>query len=97
MPKVHEALKSELQAALKAGARPTNPAEAKIVGRILLAGAAASDDTVTGNAGMGGQGILTIPVVYNGWVQNLPQNWACKLSGPQLNPIGVAGTPPACP
>ncbi|MBX3305967.1 MAG: hypothetical protein KF751_07920 [Nitrospira sp.] len=74
-----------------------NPAEAKIVGRILLAGAAASDDTVTGNAGMGGQGILTIPVVYNGWVQNLPQNWACKLSGPQLNPIGVAGTPPACP
>lgn len=30
VPKVHEALKSELQAALKAGARPTNPAEAKI-------------------------------------------------------------------
>ena len=25
------------------------------------------------NNGMGGQGILTIPVVYNGWVQNLPQ------------------------
>ena len=74
-----------------------NPANAVVVGRILLAGAAASDDTVTGNAGMGGQGILTIPVVYNGWVQNLPQNWACKLSGPQLNPIGVAGTPPACP
>ena len=31
VPKVHEALKNELQAALKAGTRPSNPAEAKIV------------------------------------------------------------------
>ncbi|UIX82665.1 relaxase/mobilization nuclease domain-containing protein [Xylella fastidiosa] len=30
VPKVYEALKSELQAALKAGVRPTNPAESKI-------------------------------------------------------------------
>lgn len=30
VPKVYEAMKSELQAALKAGVRPTNPAEAKI-------------------------------------------------------------------
>ena len=30
VPKVHEALKNELQAALKAGTRPSNPAEAKI-------------------------------------------------------------------
>lgn len=74
-----------------------NPNDADIVGRILLAGTAASDDTVTSLAGMGGQGILTIPVVYNGWVQKLPQNWACQLSGEQLNPIGAAVTPPACP
>jgi hypothetical protein len=74
-----------------------DPKDADIVGRILLAGPAASDDAVTGLAGMGGQGILTIPVVYNGWVQNLPQNWACKLSGPQLNPIGAAVAPPTCP
>lgn len=74
-----------------------NLAEAKIVGRILLAGAAASDDTVTGNPGMGGQGILTVPVAYNGWVQNLPQNWKCKLSSQQLNPIGSPITPPSCP
>ena len=77
--------------------RTGNLADAKVVGRILLAGAPASDDTVNGNAGMGGQGILTIPVVYNGWVQNLPQNWACKLSGQQLNPIGSPVTPPSCP
>ena len=64
-----------------------NLAEAKIVGRILLAGTAASDDTVTGNAGMGGQGILTIPAVYNGWVQNLPQTWKEKLHSSHLNPL----------
>lgn len=31
VPKVHEALKSELQAALKTGTRPVNPAESKIL------------------------------------------------------------------
>lgn len=52
-----------------------NAADAEIVGRILLTSpetsvkGSKSDDTVNGNFGMGGQGILTIPVVYNGWVQ----------------------------
>ncbi|MDH5336938.1 MAG: hypothetical protein OEW20_11515, partial [Nitrospira sp.] len=66
-----------------------NPADAAIVGRILLTAAArtASDDTVTGNRGMGGQGLLTIPVVYNGWVQNLPQTWKDLLTPAQRNPI----------
>ena len=75
-----------------------NPADAVIAGRILLTavGTTATDDAITSNRGMGGQGILTIPVVYNGWVQNLPQNWACKLSGQQLNPIGSPVTPPSC-
>lgn len=66
-----------------------NPADAAIVGRILLTSIAetASDDTVTGNRGMGGQGLLTIPVVYNGWVQNLPDSWKSQLTPTQRNPI----------
>ena len=66
-----------------------NPADAAIVGRILLTSTAgtASDDTVTGNRGMGGQGLLTIPVVYNGWVQNLPDSWKNQLTPAQRNPI----------
>ncbi len=64
-------------------------ASAEIVGRVLLtsAGTTAADDTITGNRGMGGQGILTIPVVYNGWVQKLPQTWKDLLTPAQQNPI----------
>jgi hypothetical protein len=36
---------------------------------------------------MGGQGILPIPVVYNGWVQNLPKEWKDQLTTKQQNPI----------
>ncbi|MBH0203498.1 MAG: copper oxidase [Nitrospira sp.] len=66
-----------------------NPADATIAGRILLTsvGTTATDDAITGNRGMGGQGILTIPVVYNGWVQNLPQTWKDLLTPAQRNPI----------
>ena len=32
---------------------------------------------------MGGQGVLPIPLVYNGWVQNLPTNWKAKLTDKQ--------------
>lgn len=66
-----------------------NPTDAAIVGRILLTSTAgtASDDTVTGNRGMGGQGLLTIPVVYNGWVQNLFDSWKNQLMPAQRNPI----------
>jgi YVTN family beta-propeller protein len=45
-----------------------DPSDAAMVGRVLLAGAG-TDDTVIGNKGMGGQGVLAVPVVYNGWVQ----------------------------
>lgn len=63
--------------------------DAKIAGRILLTatGATATDDTITNNRGMGGQGILAIPVVYNGWVQNLPDTWKNQLTPTQRNPI----------
>ena len=66
-----------------------NPADAKVVGRILLTSTSntASDDTITALDGMGGQGLLPIPVVYNGWVQNLPQSWKNQLTPQQLDPL----------
>ena len=66
-----------------------NPADAKVVGRILLTSTpnTASDDTITAHDGMGGQGLLPIPVVYNGWVQNLPKFWKDQLTEQQLDPL----------
>ncbi len=66
-----------------------NPADAAVVGRILLSAApdTAVDDRIVGNFGMGGQGVLAIPVVYNGWVQNLPQVWKARLTPAHINPI----------
>ncbi|HSL03024.1 MAG TPA: hypothetical protein VK901_05745, partial [Nitrospiraceae bacterium] len=74
--------------------RNGDPSDAAIVGRVLLAGKASAvqDDKVIGNAGMGGQGVLPVPVVYNGWVQNLPADWCNKLSPQQRNPIGAPVT-----
>jgi hypothetical protein len=47
--------------------------DAHIAGWVVLAdNAVTSDDTITaidGNNGMGGQGVLPVPNVYNGWVQ----------------------------
>lgn len=68
-----------------------DPANAKIAGTVALTAAAdgttATDDTIVGNKGMGGQGVLAIPVVYNGWVQNLPPVWKDLLTPAQQNPI----------
>ena len=63
-----------------------NPSDAEIVGRVLLAGTASTvqDDTVLDNsngklhAGMGGQGVLPVPVIYNGWVQQWVNNCTTK-------------------
>jgi len=77
-----------------------NPANATVVGRILLGtnGDATTDtpdpDTVIGNPGMGGQGILAIPVPYKGWVEQWVANcstgdctaWAGQLTAGQKNP-----------
>jgi DNA-binding beta-propeller fold protein YncE len=73
---------------------PKNGNDAAIVGSVLLTatGDTAMDGTIPGNspyAGMGGQGVLPIPLVYNGWVQNLPEEWAEKLTYKQRHPIGV--------
>jgi len=63
--------------------------DATIVGRIVLTAvpSTARDDVISGNAGMGGQGVLAIPVVYNGWVQNLPAFWKNQLTYAQRNPF----------
>jgi DNA-binding beta-propeller fold protein YncE len=62
--------------------------DAEIAGRISLVGSPEIqiDDKVNALAGMGGMGILPIPIVYNGWVQNLPQEWKAKLTVEQQNP-----------
>ncbi|WP_228369274.1 beta-propeller fold lactonase family protein [Candidatus Nitrososphaera gargensis] len=67
-----------------------NVSDAKIAGRILLTASSttAKDDTITGNAGMGGQGVLATPIPYNGWVQNLPATLKSQLTSEQQNPIG---------
>ncbi len=47
----------------------------------------AKDDTITGNKGMGGQGVLPVPNVYNGWVQKLPTEFKSQLTAAQQNPV----------
>jgi DNA-binding beta-propeller fold protein YncE len=63
--------------------------DAMIAGRVVLVVGpdTAADDTVTAYAGMGGQGVLPIPLVYNGWVQKLPDFWKEQLTSEQQNPI----------
>jgi hypothetical protein len=63
--------------------------DAAIVGRIILVDGAGTlkDDTPTLNKGMGGQGVLAIPLPYNGWVQNLPAFWKEQLTPDQQQPI----------
>jgi hypothetical protein len=63
--------------------------DAAIVGRVILVAGAGTlqDDTPTLNKGMGGQGVLAIPLPYNGWVQNLPAFWKEQLTPDQQQPI----------
>jgi YVTN family beta-propeller protein len=65
-----------------------NPSDAKVAGRISLIDSPETqvDDKVTGLYGTGGMGVLPIPVVYNGWVQNLPNDWKSLLTEEQQNP-----------
>jgi hypothetical protein len=78
-----------------------NPSDATIAGRVLL-GQMDADTTdfpsvkVIGNPGMGGQGVLPVPLVYNGWVQNLPAAWCNQLSSQQRNPINGANSTAIC-
>jgi plastocyanin len=67
-----------------------NVDDAVVAGWVVLANdTAPSDDTINGNKGMGGQGLLPVPNVYNGWVQKLPKAFCDELSPAQRNPIGL--------
>jgi DNA-binding beta-propeller fold protein YncE len=63
--------------------------DAALAGRVLLNAnsVTARDDRITALAGMGGQGVLAIPVPYNGWVHQLPDEWKQQLTPEQINPI----------
>ncbi len=65
--------------------------DATIAGYVSLVdnGSNAKDDTVSGLPGFGGQGVLAIPNVYNGWVQNLPEEWKSDLTTAQKDPVGT--------
>jgi hypothetical protein len=55
---------------------------------ILVSGPSTlQDDTPTLYKGMGGQGVLPIPLVYRGWVQNLPTSWKSQLTLQQQDPF----------
>lgn len=67
-----------------------NPRDAQIVGRVVLSATRndiQSDDEVSAYAGMGGQGVMPVPNVYNGWVQKLPNEWKKLLTAKQQRPI----------
>lgn len=66
-----------------------NLSDAAIAGRISLVSNSSTptDDSISSLAGYGGQGILPIPNVYNGWVQNLPAGWKGQLTPQQQNPF----------
>lgn len=66
----------------------TGPDAPVIAGWVVLANdAAPTDDPITGNKGMGGQGVLPVPNVYNGWVQKLPDEFKNQLTAAQQNPV----------
>jgi DNA-binding beta-propeller fold protein YncE len=68
--------------------------DAKEVGRLVLDPTATTkmDGSIAAEAGYGGQGVLAIPLVYNGWAQQNQGDWRKMLTCQQLNPI----TPSAC-
>jgi DNA-binding beta-propeller fold protein YncE len=71
------------------GATKHDGSQAVMAGSVLLTSSAGthSDGTVTLYPGMGGQGVLPIPVVYNGWVQHLPEEWKELLTYQQRHPF----------
>jgi DNA-binding beta-propeller fold protein YncE len=68
-----------------------NVEDAVIAGAVVLVAnnGVPKDDTIIGNKGQGGQGVLPVPNVYNGWVQKLPDSYKAQLTSGQLNPIGL--------
>jgi len=66
-----------------------NVDDAVIAGAVVLAkDNVPKDDKISGNRGMGAQGVAPVPNVYNGWVQELPIGYRAQLTRAQRNPIG---------
>lgn len=66
-----------------------NVDDAVIAGAVVLAkDNVPKDDKISGNKGMGSQGVTPVPNVYNGWVQELPIGYKAQLTRAQRNPIG---------
>jgi DNA-binding beta-propeller fold protein YncE len=68
-----------------------NPEDAAVVGKMVTdpSSSTVMDDTIIGNSGMGGQGVLAIPIVYNGWSAQVPKVGVFKqLTCRQRYPIG---------
>jgi DNA-binding beta-propeller fold protein YncE len=71
-----------------------SPVDATILGKVVLASTedTKQDDRPIEEIGMGGQGVLPIPLVYNGWAQNVPDTGEfADLTCEQRNPIGGGG------
>ncbi|WP_431873594.1 YncE family protein [Amycolatopsis sacchari] len=66
-----------------------NISDAKVAGQLTLDGTASTkmDGSIAAKAGYGGQGVLPIPLVYNGWVQQNQGTWRESLTCRQLNPL----------
>jgi FtsP/CotA-like multicopper oxidase with cupredoxin domain/DNA-binding beta-propeller fold protein YncE/plastocyanin len=78
-----------------------NTDDADVVGRITLADDSAdSDDRIIGYDGFGGQGVLAIPNVYEGWIENTVS--ACESGGcgditTYVNQLSVSQKDPITP
>jgi len=68
--------------------------DAKVVGRLTMdaEGGTRADDVVSDYPGQGGQGVLPLPNVNNGWVQKLPASESAGLTEAQMNPLGTPTT-----
>jgi hypothetical protein len=67
-----------------------SPVDAAIVGQLLTdsTSSTAMDDTVTDLNGFGGQGVMTVPLAYEGWVEHAPKNATnSQLTCKQRNPV----------
>jgi hypothetical protein len=66
--------------------------KAALVGQLLLAQQPGTvmDGSVTNYAGFGGQGVLPVPLVYNGWVQNGYNSTYPGLTCKQTHPVTFA-------
>jgi DNA-binding beta-propeller fold protein YncE len=71
-----------------------DPSDATTLGRVILTSTddTKQDDRPTEQLGMGGQGVLAVPLVYNGWAQNVPNKGPfSQLTCEQRHPIGGGG------